>query len=308
MTEKQMYSIGTTSRLSGVPVETIRIWERRYGVPMPQRTKGGHRKYDDEQVKLLQAMKALVDSGMRVGTLTDRPVQEILQAADRLQSDQAVVRAVKDEVAYEVDQSALHQLVQDAIDAGRERDVVRLGTILDRPLRNGHAADVLLGLYLPLLRRVGDLWEAGKLEVATEHFIEKQVTARMHSILKDLPAGVGPSAVLACLPEERHEGGLLAAAILLSQQGFKVTYYGGDLPVAELLSALVENAPKLLVLSAVVGPSEEHIRQLKVAMDAPELRDTRVVVGGHAAASVASERITTIPSLEVLSDIARELR
>jgi methanogenic corrinoid protein MtbC1 len=303
-----MYSIGTASRLSGVPVETIRIWERRYGVPMPLRTKGGHRKYDDEHVQLLQAMKALVDNGMRVGTLTDRPIEEIVAAAVRLQSDNAVVRAVKDDAADEVDQTALHQLVQDAVNAGRERDTLRLGTILDRPLRHGHAADVLLGLYIPLLRRVGELWEAGKLEVATEHFIEKQVTARMHTILRDLPVGVGPTAVLACLPEERHEGGLLAAAILLAQQGFNVTYYGGDLPVAELLSVLVENAPRLLVLSAVIPPSEESVRQLQLAFDAPELKDTTVVVGGQSAGAVKGDRVTTLLQLEELSDIARDLR
>lgn len=77
----KLYKIGQASKLSGVPIETIRIWERRYDAVVPVRTKGGHRKYTEQDVDYLTALKAIVTTGTRIGQLVRLPRQEVLDAA-----------------------------------------------------------------------------------------------------------------------------------------------------------------------------------------------------------------------------------
>ncbi|MCP5142769.1 MAG: MerR family transcriptional regulator [Chromatiales bacterium] len=74
------YRIGAVSRLTGVPADTLRVWERRYQVVTPQRTEGGSREYSEEDVARLGLIKRLVDSGdsisavaaLGLGQLADR--------------------------------------------------------------------------------------------------------------------------------------------------------------------------------------------------------------------------------------------
>jgi len=79
-----LYKIGEASTRSGVPIETIRIWERRYNAVEPIRTVGRHRKYTDENVRYLAALKAMVDSGRRIGQVVKLSEEEALLEADRL--------------------------------------------------------------------------------------------------------------------------------------------------------------------------------------------------------------------------------
>ena len=59
----QVYTVGRTAELTGVPSGTLRKWEQRYGVVVPQRSAGNYRLYDDEAVRRLSVMRSLVDAG-----------------------------------------------------------------------------------------------------------------------------------------------------------------------------------------------------------------------------------------------------
>lgn len=66
-----MYRAGVAARLAGLSSETLRVWERRYGVSDTRRTERGHRLYTAEQVRRLSMLKQLVDQGHAIGSLVD---------------------------------------------------------------------------------------------------------------------------------------------------------------------------------------------------------------------------------------------
>ena len=73
------YRSGTAARLAGIPVATLRMWERRYRVVGPQVSERGHRRYAAEDVSRLALIKALVDLGHPIGMLARLPLDALRQ-------------------------------------------------------------------------------------------------------------------------------------------------------------------------------------------------------------------------------------
>ncbi|NRR34309.1 MerR family transcriptional regulator [Oxalobacteraceae bacterium] len=73
------YRSGVAARLAGLPVETLRVWERRYGVSDTERSAHGQRLYSAEQVRRLALIKQLVDQGQQIGSLARLPLEQLRQ-------------------------------------------------------------------------------------------------------------------------------------------------------------------------------------------------------------------------------------
>lgn len=63
------YSIGEVAERCGINPVTLRAWQRRYGLLKPQRTEGGHRLFDEEDIQRIEEIKALIKSGTSVGKI-----------------------------------------------------------------------------------------------------------------------------------------------------------------------------------------------------------------------------------------------
>jgi DNA-binding transcriptional MerR regulator len=76
------YRSGTAARLAGIPVETLRVWERRYGVVGPGLSPRGHRLYSSEDVSRLALIKQLVDLGSPIGSIATLPLASLREMRD----------------------------------------------------------------------------------------------------------------------------------------------------------------------------------------------------------------------------------
>lgn len=271
------YPIGAVSRLTGVEPETLRMWERRYGLAPSTRSGGGHRLYSESDVNVLRAVKALLDTGMRIGAVAALPAEQILSEARRVQGAARPAPLLQDQP----------QLLEQILQAALLLDTDRAAELLDRPRLLADGPQVARTIYTPLMHLVGERWADGALPVGVEHFTEKLVSTRLLSIFHSLPDGHGPRALAACPPGERHEGGLLGAAIELRAAGFGVTLLGADLPVAELERAALTAHASVLVLAVTMEPPELVARALLEALARPPLRSLPLVLGGRAAGSFA---------------------
>ena len=63
------YSIAAVSKLTGVSCHALRVWERRYGYPRPERSASNQRRYGAEQVHALRRIAELARSGRPIGEL-----------------------------------------------------------------------------------------------------------------------------------------------------------------------------------------------------------------------------------------------
>jgi methanogenic corrinoid protein MtbC1 len=247
---------------------------------------------------LLRAVNVLLDAGMRIGTVARMAPAAILDEAGR--------RAVEPESAVAAQSTPL---IDELVEAGRALDERRAATLLDRPLLLAPGDEVVRSLYLPLLRRVGDLWHAGSLPIASEHLLEKMVTARIHTVLQTTaqPTG-GRLALCACPSGERHEVGLLAAALALKVAGFPVTFLGADLPAQELEDAAQKTAPALVVLGITSAPASSDEALIAALLRAP-LVDVPLLIGGlradDLARRLARRDVHVVSRVDDIVDIAR---
>jgi DNA-binding transcriptional MerR regulator len=81
--DQPVYSIGAVSRMLGVPAQTLRTWQERYGVVVPERSEGGHRLYSRDQLELLRFLADQVAEGLSPGN-AHRLLRERLAAGVRL--------------------------------------------------------------------------------------------------------------------------------------------------------------------------------------------------------------------------------
>ena len=82
----QTYRIGAVARLTGIPPDTLRVWERRYAVVTPVRSEAGTRLYRAEDVSRLNLIKRLVDNGDAISHVARLSLEHLRQRAKGLDS------------------------------------------------------------------------------------------------------------------------------------------------------------------------------------------------------------------------------
>ena len=127
--------------------------------------------------------------------------------------------------------------------------------------------DTLLSdVVLPYLRELGERWERGDASIAQEHFASSVLRGRLLGLARGWGLGVGPAAVLACLPGEQHDLGLIAFGLALRARGWRIVYLGTDTPIETVEEVSRRLDPSLVVLNAVTGervrPARHQLRAL----------------------------------------------
>jgi DNA-binding transcriptional MerR regulator len=248
------YPIRAVSKLTGIGIDTLRAWERRYNAVTPTRDERG-RLYTDADVSRLRLLSQAVSSGHSVGriaSLSDAELRRLTAAHSAVRNSGASApRAALDTALFG---AALARLDSVAID----QEFSRLAAVLP-PLEL--ARDVLL----PTLREVGDRWDRRRGGIAHEHMISSTVRHLLGSFLRlyarrDAPIGL----VFATPSGERHEFGILGAAVLAASSGLRVSYLGPDLPASEILEAVRAAGAQVLVLGlTLTNDAEQPARELR---------------------------------------------
>jgi DNA-binding transcriptional MerR regulator len=224
--------IGQLAKRTGVSPELLRAWELRYGLLQPTRTPGGFRLYSAADEARVQRMQSLVAGGLAAA-----------QAADLvLNGDDPAPRTV----------SASATTLEDAagdLTASLDRlDEPAANTALDRLFSTYTIETVLREVILPYLHQLGERWAAGEVSVAQEHFASNLIRGRLLGLAQGWGQGRGPGAILACVPGEQHELGLLAFGVILRRRGWRITYLGTDSPIGAVADICRSLAPAFVVL------------------------------------------------------------
>jgi len=204
--------IGELSRRTGVSVELLRAWEKRYGLLEPARSGGGFRLYSDADLDRVRSMQQHLDEG--------------LAAAE------AARRAVRHEpAAPPVAGSLLAGPKRELAQALAAFDEARVHAVFDRLLASLSLDTVLAEVVIPYLHELGDAWERGDVTVSQEHFASALIRGRLLGLARGWGAGAGPRALLACPAGELHDLGLIAFGLALRSRGWRITYLGQDTPL-----------------------------------------------------------------------------
>lgn len=279
MVGEELLRIGELSKRSGVSPELLRAWERRYGLLHPTRSTGGLRLYSPADLDRVRLMQRHLARGVAAA--------EAAALALALGAETAVAAASP--------ASAREELAE-ALDG---YDEPRAQSILDRVLAVTTVDSLLSEIVMPYLRDLGDRWERGEVSVAQEHFASGVLRGRLLGLARGWGLGVGPRAVLACLPGEQHDLGLIAFGLALRARGWRIVYLGPDAPLETVAEASRRLEPSLVVLHAVTGE-----RVQPVAGEIRALAGThRVALAGAAAGQGAVEDVLLL-SGDVVAEAA----
>ncbi len=228
-------NIAAVARRTSVAADTLRKWERRYGVLHPNRTAGGQRRYDELDVARVEWLRDRLAEGFRIGSaaaLLDSGPQGLATTMDDLRAG--------------------------LVDATRAGDTCRIGAVLDQAFTLHAFGDTIDEVVTPALAEVGDLWTEEPGAIAHEHLLSGTIRSRLERMLSDARPGIRGTAVLACAPGERHDLGLLALGVCLQAEGWMVAYLGADAPVESTLGLAEELGAAAVCVSLTTAESVER--------------------------------------------------
>jgi MerR family transcriptional regulator, light-induced transcriptional regulator len=306
------HPIGMVSQRTGLSAAALRAWERRYGAVEPLRSAGGQRLYSDDDVRRLALLKRLVDGGRSISQVANLSEDELRRLAieDRrpggrlsLEAEAATTDA---ERAGERPQLFLDRAIEavERMDAeALERTLVRAAVLLQ--------PDRLLGeVVLPLLTRIGALWEHERLGAAQEHVASGVVRRFLEWLVDTAEVEPGAPLLITGTPQsQRHEFGALVAGAVATGLGWRTVFLGPDLPAEEIASAATRLQARAVALSALHPEG-----RTEVASELRRLRDLlpaqiRIYLGGPAEAIADAEGIpgtTSLPSFEAFEERLRD--
>jgi DNA-binding transcriptional MerR regulator/methylmalonyl-CoA mutase cobalamin-binding subunit len=229
-------TISAVERETGLSKDVLRIWERRYSFPKPDRDDNGERQYTPGDIAKLRAIKRLMDVGMRPGRLIAQSLEELNALAEA----RTAPRGEELPPAVERDVLALLQ----------SNDTVGLQhTIANLMMKQGMQRFVLETLP-PLNRAVGDAWMRGELQVFEEHLYTEQLQVALRTAINAFPRQTGtPRVLLTTFPGEQHGIGLLMVEALLVPEGVHCISLGTQTPLEDIRRAALAHKVHILALS-----------------------------------------------------------
>ncbi|MBK7369079.1 MAG: MerR family transcriptional regulator [Candidatus Eisenbacteria bacterium] len=269
-------SIGALSRATGIPVQTLRTWERRYGAPVPERKPSGHRLYSLAEVERLRGISALLAAGHRAADVLPRSdaersvMRDTAAGSGETASPALRVGPAGEPLDFTPVLQAVRRFDRPAIVAWLHAQWSRLGPLL-----------FLQDLAGPFLQRIGEQWSDGTIEIRHEHFATACLTDVLREVREPFDRQAkGPRVVAALLSGDRHEGGLLMAGVLLAVRGFRVVYLGVDTPAAEVVGAAKEANVAAVVVSVSRSVPAAAARRGVVALRGALPKRVAVWLGG----------------------------
>ncbi|MEO8595466.1 MAG: MerR family transcriptional regulator [Candidatus Solibacter sp.] len=245
------YPIRAASQLTGLPVDTLRAWERRYQAVNPSRA-GRGRLYSEADIRRLLLLRRAVDGGHAIGqvaSLSDGALEELHLAGTTAQKERpGADRGVS------LDLEPILTAIQAFDYSATNEELGRLALLLT-PRELVHQA------VLPLMRLAGENWEKGLFQIAHEHLLSACVRNLFGGVVRRQATRNGRRGILITTPSgEQHEFGILAAAMIAVAHQFQVAYLGPNLPVNQILFAAQNLAPRAVVLGIMAMNATPAVR------------------------------------------------
>lgn len=274
------------ARMTGIPADTLRMWERRYGFPKPMRSPTRIRAYAQEDVERLQLISQALAQGHRPGQVVPLGRDELERIVELTASPlQPPVPAVPKPTAGS-GPATLDAVVQ-ALLAG---DLLTTQRLIRQAVGTLGAKAFLTDFAYPLVVHVGELWADGTIDIRHEHLVTDALSTQVRVLLATYEdARATPSVLIAALPLEEHHLGGEMTALYLALEGALPRLLGTAAPVDQIVAASRELGVDVVGLTLIrrsePGELDADIARLRSALP----RKTELWIGGAAASTVLVE-------------------
>lgn len=243
-----------------VPPDTFRAWERRYGVPRPQRTQGGHRLYSERDIAIIRWLRDRTAEGMNISHAV-----------------MLLNNVFEEEVSLPATNTTrgLDQLVQELTRTLTSFDAGASDRLLSEAFSLHPFEQVLLELIQPVMVEIGERWQRGEINIAAEHFATEFMRRKLASLINIFETvATRETIIIGCAPNELHDMGILFASLFLVRRGYKVIYLGARVPLSDLLETIAKVHPDLVCLAGTTIEAAHAMQEVAISIQKihPQLR------------------------------------
>ncbi|MDQ2864808.1 MAG: MerR family transcriptional regulator [Candidatus Eremiobacteraeota bacterium] len=293
---QESYRISVVSRRTGLSIDKIRIWERRYGLIRPTRDGSGVRQYSARDIERLSLVRDAVELGHpvgRVASFSNARLRRIVKSSDgpRAGTQRAALAAAGSAA------SAIALIV-----AAVERfDPAEVERILDTLAISMAREAIVLDVLIPLMHEVGELWSHGRVSIAQEHLVSQIVRNSIGRLARFRPSDDARAMLFATPPNDAHEFGIVLAANLASARGIAAYVLGTNVPLDELVTAAAGIHPSAVVVALTLDPPAPDAVAYVDALAERLPRTVGLILAGSGAASLrgrgTSRRVRIVESM-----------
>lgn len=281
--------IRVIAKLTGVNIGTLRAWERRYGLLKPHRTESGHRLYSQDDVNLINEVVTILDQGV--------PISRAKRVLEQRQAQQGIVA--------ENSHSFWNRYLQNTMSAIACFDESAIDDVYNEALSLYPVDVVMSHLVVPTLKELGRRWQDGQGNIAEEHFftfyIRNRLGARLHHGAKTM---AGKQLVIACLPGEYHELGIIMFALGAHAYGYKTLLLGANMPLNELVAVVKRSNSSAVVLAGSYPDSFDQYSDALAGLVSK--LNVPVFVGGHISVAF-NDAVSRAGAVAIGEDLSRGL-
>jgi methanogenic corrinoid protein MtbC1 len=283
------YNLKAVIQETGASADTLRAWERRYGLPMPKRTQGGHRLYSERDIHIVRWLRQQLTEGLSISRAVGRWNELVTAGADPLGEAAPQVTVGGQPV---LDQLA--SLRANWLQACMEYDENTAEQWLNQAFAMFSSQVVVTELIQRGMHEIGEMWQRGQASVQQEHFVSSLAVRRLDALIEAAPPPVRREAIMLACPEgELHTLPLRFLHLQLRRGGWRVVFLGADVPSAQLEATVQGIQPGLVVMAA-----QQLITAATLRSAASLLRSLRVPLGfGGRVFNVVPELQKAIPGV-----------
>jgi len=266
--EAATFNLGAVVQETGINPDTLRAWERRYGLPQPGRSEGGHRLYSRLDIQTVKWLLERQDEGIRIGRAV-----ELWQEMKRAGKDPFREKPLHEEEGRAYDelfagedgagsQDVLDQMRTAWLEAALTYSEEKANRIFDDALARFTIERATYEILLKGMREIGERWYSGEISVQGEHFTSGLAVRRVQALISGSPPPWrSEQIIVACSPAERHDFAPLLITLYLRRDGYPVIYLGADVPYRDLEDVVLDLSADLMILSAqTLGPAASLYR------------------------------------------------
>ncbi len=244
-----IYNLKAVLKVTNLKADVLRAWERRYGLPSPQRTPGGHRLYSEYDVEIVQWLTEHVAQGLSISRAVE--LWKNLTEAGRDPLENLPAEKPSSSIETPNNGTRLEDMRRKWVEACLVYDNLTAEAILNQAFVLYSVEDVCFEILRKGITDIGNLWYHGKASVQQEHFASDIANRRLDALITATPNPIRTQTVLAgCPPGEWHTLPVKLLTLLMRRQGINVIFLGASIPLEQMAETVAAVRPSLIILAA----------------------------------------------------------
>lgn len=273
LSKSPAFNLKAVLRETGLAADTLRAWERRYGLPVPQRTAGGHRLYSQYDIETIKWLIARQAEGLSISRAVDLWNEQTASGSDPLAALAPTSMILTQSVpANTPPDTTLDGICAEWVNACMNFSEVQAEQALNKAFSIFPVESVCVGVLQKGVSEIGMLWYENRASVQQEHFASGLAMRRLDALLSASPAPTRPQTILmGCPSSEWHTFTSLLLALLLRRRGLNVIYLGANVPTERFSETAQKVKANLVVMVAQTLNSAAHLQHALLALSAQKI-------------------------------------